>query len=72
MGSSLHAERHVIAFCVPESYGTEGPDPLFDAVRELSWPTLEDLRRARDSAARARLVVTADVAEEYRVIWPKV
>ncbi|MEU7811807.1 EthD domain-containing protein [Pseudonocardia sp. NPDC049154] len=80
VGNSLRAERHVIALCVPESYGTEGSEPLFDAVRELSWPTLEDFQRARDSAAWARLVdpglmdedsVAADVAEEYRVIWPQ-
>jgi uncharacterized protein (TIGR02118 family) len=79
LGRDLGAARHVIAFCVPESYGPAAGDPLFDAVRELSWPSHEDYARARGSAAWSSLVdpalmdtpaVTADLAEEYRVIWP--
>lgn len=79
LGRALRADRHVIALCVPESYGADVPAPLFDAVRELSWPTIEEYVRARDSAAWPSLVdpdlmdkstVVADLAEEYRVIWP--
>jgi uncharacterized protein (TIGR02118 family) len=76
VSDALGAERHVLALSVPESYA---PDPpLFDAVRELSWPDLDAYTRARDSSAWPMLVdadlmdkasVVADLAEENRVIW---
>jgi uncharacterized protein (TIGR02118 family) len=72
------AERHVLAVSVPESYPSDGPPPLFDAVRELTWPDLEAFTRARESVSWSRLVdqglmdetsVTGDLARELRVIW---
>jgi uncharacterized protein (TIGR02118 family) len=77
--SALGATRHVIAPSVPESYPADGPGPVYDAVRELSWPDAATFVRARDSASWARLMdpdlidtstCVALLAEELRVIWP--
>lgn len=76
--AALGASRHVIAFSVPESYPDGGPEPGFDAVRELSWPDSSSFVFARDSVAFTRLMdpkfvdnnsCVALLAEEYRVIW---